>query len=365
MRIGIIGAGQLGQMLGMAARELDYECRFLDPAENPPAATTGKVIGAAFDDPAALRELAEFADVLTYEFENVPVDALSAVEQRVTIYPPPDALRFAQDRLVEKTLFETLDIPLPGFCAIDNRNDLDIAATDLGLPMVIKTRRFGYDGKGQKLVRTTDELDDAWQFFQGRDAIAEAWVKFDFEVSIIGARNPDGETVVWPLTMNEHVDGILHTSRAPLDNPALAAIAETYVVRLLEHLNYVGVIALELFVVGNRLLANEFAPRVHNSGHWTIEGSETSQFLNHLLTITGRAPRSTAARGHAGMLNLIGRIPAGLRQISGHDCVLHDYGKVPRPGRKLGHLTVISPSGGERDARLAEFCKSVTQLTPL
>lgn len=363
MRIGIIGAGQLGQMLGFAARDLDYECCFLDPAPDPPAASTGNVIRAAFDDPAALRKLAEFADVITYEFENVPVDTLLALQDDISIYPPPAALRHAQDRLVEKTLFDALDIPLPQYRAINQRNDLDLAVADLGLPMVVKTRRFGYDGKGQVVVRDGDNLDEVWEMFSGRDAIAEAWVEFDFEVSIIGARNPDGATVVWPLTRNEHVDGILYTSRAPLDNPALSAIAETYVVRLLEHLDYVGVLALELFVVGKRLLANEFAPRVHNSGHWTIEGSETSQFMNHLLTITGRSPRSTACRGHAGMLNLIGRIPDAVRQFSAPDCALHDYGKAARPGRKLGHVTIVAASAEERDARLAKICKSVTQST--
>lgn len=363
MRIGIIGAGQLGQMLGLAARELDYECCFLDPAPQPPAASTGNVICAPFDDPAALRKLADFADVITYEFENVPVAALLALQDDISIYPPPTALQHAQDRLVEKTLFNELDIPLPKYRVIDQREDLDMAADDLGLPMVVKTRRFGYDGKGQAVVTDAYSRDRAWEMFSGRDAIAEAWVEFDFEVSIIGARNPDGVTVAWPLTRNEHVGGILHTSRAPVDNPALSAIAETYVARLLEHLDYVGVIALELFVVGNRLLANEFAPRVHNSGHWTIEGSETSQFLNHLLTITGRSPRSTACRGHTGMLNLVGTIPDSVRQINAPDCALHDYGKAPRPGRKLGHVTIVAASAADRDARLAEICKSVTEST--
>ena len=365
MRIGIIGAGQLGQMLGHAARELDYECCFVDPAEAPPAASTGRVIRAPFGDRKSLQQLADFADVITYEFENVPVAALREISDTISIHPPPDALEHAQDRLAEKRLFDTLGIPLPGYRRIDRRADVERAATDLGLPLVIKTRRFGYDGKGQAVIRSVSDIDTAWPAFDGKAAIAEAWVNFDFEVSIIGARNPDGDIVTWPLTVNEHVDGILRTSRAPCSKPALADTAIDYITRLLEHLDYVGVLALELFVVGDRLLANEFAPRVHNSEHWTIEGAESSQFLNHLLTITGRRARPTASRGHAGMLNLIGTIPDPVRAAAKNGCYLHDYGKSPRPGRKLGHVTVVAASAPERDARLARIAQSVTQSTPL
>ncbi len=365
MRIGIIGAGQLGQMLGHAARELDYDCCFVDPADAPPAASTGRVIRAPFDDQNALAKLADFADVITYEFENVPVAALRKLRDTISIYPPPEALEHAQDRLSEKRLFEVLGIPLPGYRRIDSRQDIEQAASDLGLPLVIKTRRFGYDGKGQQVLRSAADIDAVWPAFDGKAAIAEAWVDFAFEVSIIGARNPDGDIVTWPLTVNEHVGGILHTSRAPCREPALESTANDYIRRLLEHLDYVGVLALELFVAGDRLLANEFAPRVHNSGHWTIEGAESSQFLNHLLTITGRRARSTAIRGHAGMLNLIGSIPDTVRAVAKNVGYLHDYGKSPRPGRKLGHVTVVADSASERDARLAEIAQSVTQCTPL
>lgn len=365
MRIGIIGAGQLGQMLGLAARELGYDCCFVDPADSPPAASTGRVIRAPFDDHASLRELAGIVDVITYEFENVPVAALRRISDTISIYPPPDALERAQDRLSEKQTFDTLGIPLPAYRRIDSREDIESAATELGLPLVIKTRRFGYDGKGQKVIRDIPDIDDAWPAFDGRPAIAEAWVDFDFEVSIIGARGSDGHVVSWPLTANKHVNGILHTSRAPCNEPELAATANRYIKRLLEHLDYVGVLALELFVVGERLLANEYAPRVHNSGHWTIEGAESSQFLNHLLTITGRRARPTTPRGHAGMLNLIGTIPEPVRALAGNGCYLHDYGKAPRPGRKLGHVTVVASTERERDVRLAEIAQSVTQSTQM
>lgn len=363
MRIGILGAGQLGQMLGFAARELGYECCFVDPSDSPPAARAGEVIRAAFDDDEALATLAERCDVITYEFENVPVAALASVADKVPVYPPLEALRTAQDRLSEKRLFRNLDIPLPDYRSIDTRADLDNAISELGLPVVIKTRRFGYDGKGQMVVHDALELDDVWRSLDGRAAIAETWIDFDREVSILGARNPRGEIAVWPLSINEHVGGILRTSRAPLEDASISARAETYMHRLLEHLDYVGVLALELFVVDNSLLANEYAPRVHNSGHWTIEGAETSQFTNHLLAITGRSPRSTAARGHVGMANLIGSIPDAIRENSDTGSSLHDYGKIPRPSRKLGHITVVADTAASRDDRLALICKTVTQST--
>jgi 5-(carboxyamino)imidazole ribonucleotide synthase len=358
MRIGIIGAGQLGQMLGFAARDLGIECRFVDPSENPPAAACGTVIRAPFDDPAALADLASSCDIVTYEFENVPVDALRAINADVPVYPPADALRHAQDRLDEKQLFVRLDIPLPGFHAVDTRGDLDAAADRLGLPMVIKTRRLGYDGKGQFVVRDRGDLDTAWSRLGTVALIAEQWVDFDYEVSCIGVRNVDGDIAIYPLSRNVHRDGILSTSCSPVDAPRLAGKAEDYVRRLLNHLDYVGTVALELFVHGDELLANEFAPRVHNSGHWSIEGSATSQFENHLRAITNAPLGSTASRGHAGMVNLIGEIPDAARALE-HG-VLHDYGKAPRPGRKLGHVTVTAETARERDALLDIIEQSVT-----
>jgi 5-(carboxyamino)imidazole ribonucleotide synthase len=361
VRIGIIGAGQLGQMLGHAAADLKMSCEFLDPSDAPPAADSGPVIRAAYDDDEALRQLAANCDVLTYEFENVPVAALRKLGTDVPIYPPPDALQHAQDRLLEKQLFGKLDIPLPGYHAVDSRADLDAAIEVLGLPLVLKTRRLGYDGKGQFVVKTAADADSAWQSLGGSDLIAEQWVPFDFEVSVIGVRNVDGDTAIYPLSRNEHRNGILHSSRAPVDAPQLAKLAADYMTRLLQHLDYVGVLALELFVVKDRLLANEFAPRVHNSGHWTIEGAETSQFANHLRAICNQAPGSTAMKGHAGMLNLIGSIPAAARALRTGN--LHDYGKAPREGRKLGHITIVADSAADRDALLTGAAETVTEST--
>lgn len=345
-------------MLGFAARDLNVECRFVDPSDHPPAAACGKVIQSAFDDPAALIALADTCDVITYEFENVPVDALQHIEGITPVYPPAAALRHSQDRLDEKKLFDDLKIPLPGYHAIDTRAELDDAADKLGLPMVIKTRRLGYDGKGQFVVRESADLDVAWGQLGGQALIAEQWVPFDYEVSCIGVRNVDGEVAIYPLSRNVHVDGILRTSRSPVDEPELAEKASAYVHRLLDHLDYVGVLALELFVSGDQLLANEFAPRVHNSGHWSIEGSETSQFENHLRAIMNLPLGPTASKGHAGMINLIGEIPAAARQQEIGQ--LHDYGKEPRPGRKLGHVTVIADTAEERDRLVEKIDNSVT-----
>lgn len=361
MRIGIIGAGQLGQMLGFAARDLNMQCQFIDPTSNPPAAACGPVTQAAFDDDEALARLAETSDVITYEFENVPVEALLKIAERVPVYPPPAALRHAQDRLLEKQLFQQLAIPLPEYHRVDSPDDLNVAVSRLGLPLVLKTRRLGYDGKGQFVVRRLTELGAAWQECGAADLIAEQWVNFDYEVSAIAARNVSGDIICYPLTRNEHADGILRTSTAPLQNDVLTSLAEEYVTTLLRHLDYVGVLALELFVTGDQLLANEIAPRVHNSGHWTIEGANPSQFIAHLLAISGRALPTPRLSGHSGMLNLIGEIPGNLQLPTG--ATLHDYGKVPRPGRKLGHVTVIGNSAASRDALLARLRESVTRST--
>ena len=361
MRIGIIGAGQLGQMLGFAARKLGDECRFIDPSDSPPAAVCGDVIRKPFDDADALADLAANCDVVTYEFENVPVEALSHIEGKVPVYPPAAALQHSQDRLDEKRLFTDLEIPLSRYRRIDSREDIDAAIDALGLPIVIKTRRLGYDGKGQFIVRSQEDCDEAWQALGGNALIAEAWVPFDYEVSCIGVRNVAGDVAIYPLARNVHVEGILRTSCSPVDAPGLAAKAEDYVRRLLDHLDYVGTLALELFVCGEDLFANEFAPRVHNSGHWSIEGSATSQFENHIRAVLGRPLGSTAPQGHAGMVNLIGEIPDEARNLDVG--TLHDYGKSPRPGRKLGHITVTAETGAARDSGIDIIERCVTAST--
>ncbi len=361
MRIGIIGAGQLGQMLGFAARELGHTCCFLDPSARPPAAVVGPVVQAPFDDRVALALLADKTDVITYEFENVPVDALLDIADLVPIYPPPEALRLAQDRLEEKRLFDKLDIPTPQYRTIDSVADLEDAVAAIGLPLVIKTRRLGYDGKGQFVLEQIGQVQQACSQLGSSGLIAEQWVDFDCEVSTIGVRNANGDLATYCLTRNEHISGILHIARAPVDDPLLTEQAEHHMRKLLEHVEYVGVLALEFFAVGDTLYANEFAPRVHNSGHWTIEGAETSQFTNHLLAITNEPPGPTSSTGYSGMINLIGQIPDAVRQLPQGQ--LHDYGKTPRPGRKLGHITFVAGSAVERDRWIDEVRKFVTDST--
>lgn len=357
-RIGIIGAGQLGQMLGLAGKNLDLEFVFLDPSPDPPAAVAGPVIGLPFDSDEGLRQLARDTDIVTYEFENVPVSAIEAIAAETVVYPPPDALRFAQDRLSEKQLFESLQIPVPPYRTVDSEQDLRDAATDIGLPLVLKTRRLGYDGKGQTVVRDDADLSNAVSALGGSQLIAEQWVPFDREVSAIGVRNVRGDVAVYPLIENQHRDGILNISRAPAATNGLATLAKRHLDQMLSHLDYVGVLTIEFFVVGDELLANEFAPRVHNSGHWTIEGASTSQFENHLRAILDLPLGDISPLGHSAMLNLIGSMPAEDLALDSDTAYLHDYGKKPRPGRKLGHITVVASDPADRD-------RAVTRLSEI
>jgi 5-(carboxyamino)imidazole ribonucleotide synthase len=359
-KIGIIGAGQLGQMLGFAGRRMGLEFVFLDPSDDPPAAVVGPVLKYPFDSKEGLAELAATTDIITYEFENVPVAAIEHIEPDTAVYPPSQALQHAQDRMAEKTLFQSLEIPVPEYRPIESTDDLQRAAQEIGLPIVLKTRRLGYDGKGQVIVRTDAEIETACTELGGSQLIAEQWVPFDREISAIGARSLGGEIVHYPLTCNVHDNGILRESRAPAEVPGLEETAQTYLTSLLEHLEYVGVLALELFVTGDGLLANEFAPRVHNSGHWTIEGATTSQFENHLRAILDMPLGDTGMQGFAGMLNLIGNMPGERSGFSDAPVHLHDYGKAARPGRKLGHATVRMATAEERDTELERLAQLLT-----
>ena len=340
-------------MLGIAAGKLGIETIFLDPSDNPPASNAGQVIRLPFDSADGLAQLASACDVITYEFENVPVAALRAIDGETPVYPPAEALRNAQDRFLEKSLFERLGIPLARYCPVSTRDELEHAAGILGFPFVLKTRTLGYDGKGQAVVRHADELDAAWRRLGNVPLIAEQFVDFDYEVSVIGARSRQGDCVVYPLTENRHRDGILQVSRVPCRNAALGDEAGRYLVNLLQHLDYVGVLALELFVRDGSLFANEFAPRVHNSGHWTIEGAATSQFANHVRAVMDLPLGDTSASGCAGMVNLVGTMPARLPAHSDFPYFLHDYGKTARPGRKLGHITVLAEDIATLDRRIA------------
>jgi len=350
MKIGIIGAGQLGQMLGYAAKSLNLECIFLDPSENSPACDVGEVLHYKFDDLDGIKQLFSLTDVITYEFENVPVRSIKILDPNY-VYPGTMALEIAQDRLKEKKLFELLGIPIAKYKEINSHSDLLHAASQLDYPFILKTRRLGYDGKGQILIEKEDDIDNAWIKMQDQLLIAEKKVNFDYEISAIGARNVSGETVFYPLTQNTHKNGILRTSRTSLENPSITKKAFSFHSKLMSKLDYVGVLALELFIKGNKVIANEFAPRVHNSGHWTIEGSKTSQFENHLRAILNLKLGNTSSKEYVAMENLIGSIPSKIKQLN-KDFFIHDYGKKERPDRKLGHVSVIGKTQTEREKKL-------------
>lgn len=363
MKIGIIGAGQLGRMLALAGYPLGLRFVFVDADEDAPGAQVGRIIPGRFDDPAALAALAASVDVVTFDVENVPRDAAAAVAEKVPFYPSPAALGAGQDRCEEKELFRALKIPTAPFEAIDSQPALVAAAGRIGLPAVLKTRRLGYDGRGQRRLLAPADLDGAFAALGGVPAILEGFVRFERELSLIGVRGRDGETAFWPLSENHHVDGMLRQSSAPWEDAGLQREAQRHLGALLDHFGYVGVLTVEFFLADGVLLANEMAPRVHNSGHWTIEGAVTSQFENHLRAILGLPLGSTALTGHAGMINFIGRLPrlAEVLQIEGAH--FHDYGKSPRPNRKLGHCTVVRATPQERDAalsRVAEIARIVT-----
>ncbi|MGD9841615.1 MAG: 5-(carboxyamino)imidazole ribonucleotide synthase [Steroidobacteraceae bacterium] len=355
MRIGIIGAGQLGRMLALAGYPLGLSCTFLDPNADACGAQVGECIVGAYDDPVKLHELAKATDVLSFEFENVPVTTLAAVTKRKPLYPPLAALAASQDRLTEKTLFRQLDIATPEFRAVDSLADLQQAVADIGLPGIVKTRRLGYDGRGQYRLRTAKDVLAAWQELGSVPLIYEAFVPFTREVSIIGVRSSKGEIAIYPLTENIHQQGVLHLSTAPYKNTKLQSQAEKHLKKLLKHFNYVGVLTIEFFVLRGQLVANEMAPRVHNSGHWTIEGAETSQFENHLRAICGLPLGSTAARGQVAMLNFVGHIPERATVLQQPGIHFHHYGKQTRPGRKLGHATLVARTRTARDLALKKL----------
>ena len=348
-RVGIVGAGQLGRMLALAGYPLGVDCTLLDTTLDAPGAQVADAVLGELGDPAALAKLAERVDVVTLEIENVAVGALESLHGRIEVFPPPAAVAAAQDRLAEKTLFRSLGIPTAEFVTIDSEADA-AAAERLGWPAILKTRRMGYDGRGQRVVDSTAALAAAWRDLGSVPSIAEAFVAFDREVSLIGVQGARNERAFYPLAENVHSNGILASTIAPCEDAALQQQAASWLTAIMTTLQYRGVLTVEFFHTKRGLVANEMAPRVHNSGHWTIEGAATSQFENHLRAVLGWPLGDPAARGHAAMLNLLGRLPPRdvvLRVAGAH---LHDYGKSPRPGRKVGHCTLVDP---ER-ARLLE-----------
>ena len=360
MRVGILGAGQLGKMLAMAGNALGITCTLLDPTADACGKSAGHLLVGAFDDPALLALLAERSDVITYEFENVPADAVRLLERRSIVHPSASVLDVTQDRVREKELARRLGIGTAPFEAVDDFHDLPEALLHVGLPCILKTRRMGYDGKGQWRIDHLDRLPDPRLLHAPGGLIAEGFVSFDMECSFIGVRTEKGEMRFFPPARNVHRDGILHTSVVPAGlSPDIIAKGEAALGTIMEALRYVGVCTMECFVCGDALLLNELAPRVHNSGHWTIDGCATSQFAAHLRAITGMTLGSVATEGYWGMVNLVGNVPdpAALARVEGAS--VHLYGKAPRPGRKLGHVTVGASTAEKRDRRMKELCAIV------
>jgi 5-(carboxyamino)imidazole ribonucleotide synthase len=356
--VAVLGGGQLGRMLGLAGIPLGLRFRFLDPVAGAPAAAVGDLVVGALGEEGALARVADGASVVTYEWEGVPAAAAELLAGSRPVRPGTRSLAVSQDRLTEKETFRRLGVATPAFAPVDDRAGLDAAVEAVGgLPAVLKTRRGGYDGKGQAVLRDPGDLDRAWGELGGAPLILESMVAFDRELSVLAVRGQDGRVACWPLVANRHDAGILRVSRAPAPglDAGLQARAETIAAHLLDDLDHVGVLAVELFDVAGDLLANEIAPRVHNSGHWTIEGAVTSQFENHLRAVLGWPLGPTAARDVSAMLNCIGVLPDRAAVLAVPGAHLHDYGKAPRPGRKLGHVTVTAAGDDELDARLAQL----------
>lgn len=352
MLVGVLGGGQLGRMLALAGLPLGLRFRFFDPSPEAPARDVGELVVGGFDDASALDRFWSGLDVATFEFENVPLAAAERVAGRVAMHPSPRALATGQDRLSEKTLFREVGVGVHDFAPAASDADVRRVAAALGLPLIAKTRRMGYDGKGQKVLRDQKDVEACWAELGGVPLLVERLVAFEREVSIVACRGAGGEFAAYPLTQNTHERGILRESVAPAPDPegTLSDRAAGHARAIMERLGYVGVLAIEFFVRDGELLANEMAPRVHNSGHWTIDGCACSQFENHCRAIAGwPLGRTTAAPSV--MVNLIGHVPEAAEVLRVPGAHLHLYGKAARPGRKVGHVTVVGPeamAGAER-----------------
>ena len=358
MRVGILGGGQLARMMAEAGGPLGLDFAFLDPAADACAGALGQLRVGAWDDPEALRALAT-CERVTADFENVPAAVLARLAEQTIVRPPPRAFAAGQDRLEEKRLLQELAIPVAPVAAVSTRPELLAAVENIGLPAVLKTRRLGYDGKGQAVLRTNEDLELAWQRLGGHDLILEGWIDFDFECAQTAVRSASGEVRCYPLTRTVHRDGILRLAASPAGvDQVLADKAAAAVTTLMENLDYVGCLTLELFAARDRLIANEYAPRPHNSAHWTIEGAVTSQFENHLRAICDLPLGSTAGRGVALMFNWLGAMPDRARLLGVPGLAWHDYHKQSRPGRKVGHATLMA----EDQTRLSTALETMKPL---
>lgn len=344
--VGILGGGQLARMMALAGHSLGLRFRVFDPARDASAAAVAEHVCAHWDDTGALARFCDGLDVATIELEALPVATARAVASRIPMRPSPRALAASQDRLGEKELAKSLGLATARYARVDTAADLAAALERIGAPAVLKTRTLGYDGRGQAVVRDLDGAREAWQDGGARPSVLEAFVRFDRELSQVAVRSLDGGIAYYPLVENLHVDGVLHRTIAPAPrvSATLAQQAREAARLVLEALDYVGVLTLEFFESDGRLLLNEMAPRVHNSGHWTIEGAATSQFENHLRAVAGLPLGSTEARGWSLLRNIVGDAPDRERVLAIPDAHLHLYDKQPRAGRKLGHVTITASS---------------------
>ena len=364
--VGILGGGQLARMLALSGAPLGLRFLVMDTEADACAGQFAPLLVGDYRDQQALAEFASKVDVATFDFENVPAESAEWLAARVPVFPSPRALAVAQDRLVEKTLFRNLGIPVGDFAAVATQAELAAEVARIGGACIVKTRRLGHDGKGQFRIKSPADIEAAWQALgaqaQTVGLIVEAFIPFQRELSVVAVRGRAGEFRSWPLTENWHVDGVLSASLAPAQvDESLTTQAIAHAKTLAEALDYVGVFALELFCKDGEWLANEMAPRVHNSGHWTIEGAETSQFENHLRAVLGLPLGDTRLLGHACMLNWIGEMPdrnAVLAEPSGH---WHDYGKLPRSGRKVGHATLRADTASELSSGLRRVGKALAR----
>ncbi|MFM6988252.1 MAG: 5-(carboxyamino)imidazole ribonucleotide synthase [Arenimonas sp.] len=371
--VGILGGGQLARMMALSGAPLGLRFLLLDNVADACAGQFAPMLVGDYRDETILAEFAAKVDVATFDFENVPAESARWLNARIPVFPNPDALAVSQDRLAEKTLFRELGIDVPDFRDITGFDALRAAIAELGMPCILKTRRLGYDGKGQFRIRSDADIEAAWQALGAQAGtvglILEAFVPFEREISVVAVRGRDGEFRHWALTENWHEQGVLSASLSPATGTdAFEADAVAYARKVAEKLDYVGVFALELFLHSGRLMANEMAPRVHNSGHWTIEGAETSQFQNHLRAVLGLPLGSTRSVGASCMLNWIGAMPDAqpvLREAGGH---WHDYGKTQRAGRKVGHATLRADSPqalAESLARVGAALGRQAQIAPV
>ncbi len=358
--IGIFGGGQLGRMMAQAALPLNIQCTFFEASENCPASALGQIYSSHAEN--GLNDFIASADVFSLEFENTPLADVDVLTTQKDIHPPRQALAIAQHRLSEKALFDELQIPVAPYKAVTSLQNLHTAVAELGLPIVLKTSRGGYDGKGQFVLRSTDQIEQAWaELGPAGELIAESFVTFSREVSIIAVRGQSGEVKTWPLAENHHHHGILSHSIVPAPNSVdLQPVAEDYITRLLNHLNYVGVLTLELFVTDKGLYANEMAPRVHNSGHWSIEGAVCSQFENHVRAVAGLPLGSTEVVRPTVMINIIGQHPQSEDVLALNGAHLHLYNKTERAGRKIGHITLMPNDS----TQLTVLCRQLAKILP-